>query len=234
VDTLQIRAFCPRHGYHLATVPAGQPLSEGRYSPTPTIPCDRCTEPNLANFQCFITDFGENTVLLKVRGNEYLDVPGQYKLTFLGTRESNHEQYGAGVEFQFKVAEGPYAGKLVSRTTSPDITPKNATRKMLVGLGADIKSGAESIDDAPFIGKSYVGIVEPKQSGKGCRVASVVPVVRKFWFKDAISTEPLLLTEREIQDCIDANSADGISVMAEGKLNDWHAPVAMGFRVNKA
>lgn len=80
--------------------------------------------------------------------------------------------YGPGLRWTFAVAAGPLAGQTTQRVTSPTPTPRNACGRILAGVvGRELRPG-ESVDLSPYIGRTYLVIVETGEGG-GTRVASV-------------------------------------------------------------
>jgi hypothetical protein len=95
---------------------------------------------------------------------------------FLGTEVSEPKPgstYGPGREWRFELTEGPFAGRVVSRTTAFDPTLRNSCGKLFTALiGGNVPIGTEvNIDD--FIGHRYLIMFEPNSVGTAARVASV-------------------------------------------------------------
>ena len=100
--------------------------------------------------------------------------PGSYRAEFVGVEKTNHELYGEGVVFQFRVTAGEHAGKIASRTGKPRATTGNTTGKMIAGLlGGQFKPGAVSLDEC--VGRTYMISVGFGQDGKKCRGEAVMP-----------------------------------------------------------
>jgi hypothetical protein len=99
---------------------------------------------------------------------------GIYKAEFLGVVKTEHEQYGAGARFDFKVIGGEHAGKIASRTCKPTPSPKNVTGKLMAALlGGSMKPG-EKVSLAGCIGKTFTIVVGLAANGETTRVESVV------------------------------------------------------------
>jgi hypothetical protein len=99
---------------------------------------------------------------------------GLYKAEFLGVQKTEHEQYGAGARFDFKVVGGEHDGKIASRTCKPTPSPKNVTGKLMAGLlGGAMKPG-EKVSLASCIGKVFTIVVGTAANGESTRVESVV------------------------------------------------------------
>lgn len=102
---------------------------------------------------------------------------GAYVLVFKGTEETSHEQFGAGLNFNFEVIEGVHKTRTIKRMTGNKPSPKNACGMMIVSLlggrklseGEDITASVNSC-----IGKKYSGIVS--QTDKGPRLTAIVPL----------------------------------------------------------
>jgi len=102
--------------------------------------------------------------------------PGVYRATFEGVAETNHEKYGAGVVFSWKVQGGEHDGKIASRAGKPEATTGNTTGKLLHQLlGEQFKAGEVNLDSV--VGKVFTIVVglSPQGDGKKTRVESCVP-----------------------------------------------------------
>jgi hypothetical protein len=99
---------------------------------------------------------------------------------FEGADERDPKQgtdYGIDLEWKYRITqEGPYKGRLVSRTTSLKPTLKNACGRMLSGLTGSATAVGTRVVIANYIGKVYDIMFEPNQAGTGTRVAAVSPV----------------------------------------------------------
>jgi hypothetical protein len=81
-----------------------------------------------------------------------------------------------GLEWQFEVLGGEYAGKVTSRTTGQDASPKNACGRMLADItGQPVWVGVE-IDITPYVGRPYQVRVGQNPNSDGTRVETVMPV----------------------------------------------------------
>ena len=106
-----------------------------------------------------------------------LDVPeGVYTAQFVGCVEKDHPEYGAGVAWDFRIAEGPHKGKAVGRVTSLVPTDKNACGKILSGLLGRRPEKGEEFDAQQFAGRAYQVVVEENSTHTGTRVAKVLAV----------------------------------------------------------
>jgi hypothetical protein len=103
---------------------------------------------------------------------------GSFRGTFVGVEpvpENKELGYGAGLRFKFRIDAGPFAGRLVSRITTPAPSPNNACGKILGGLaGHSLKEG-EQIDPDEFVNRQYMVVVATVKSG-ATRVEVVVPL----------------------------------------------------------
>ena len=101
---------------------------------------------------------------------------GNYKASFVGVEKVTHEEYGDGLRWQWKVIDGPQAGEIASRTTSPKPTTGNAAGKLLAAMtGTTLASGQKaSIRDC--IGKTFLISVMTTKSGNGTRVETAMPL----------------------------------------------------------
>ena len=102
--------------------------------------------------------------------------PGVYRAIFEGVAETNHETYGPGVVFSWKVQGGEHDGKIASRAGKPEATTGNTTGKLLAQLlGEQFKPGEVALDHC--VGRAYTIVValSPQGDGKKTRVESCVP-----------------------------------------------------------
>jgi hypothetical protein len=100
---------------------------------------------------------------------------GFYKAVFKTVEKTVHEEYGDGLKFIFEVVDGDQRGGLATRITNPKPSPKNAAGRMIAGVSGKSLSPGETIDLAPFIGKTYLLQVESVANGNGTRIGSVIP-----------------------------------------------------------
>jgi pyruvate/2-oxoglutarate dehydrogenase complex dihydrolipoamide acyltransferase (E2) component len=116
---------------------------------------------------------------LTVKESEFGVPVGTYVGEFVGCQEREPPKerpgYGRGLEWRFRVTEGPFTGKLTSRTTSPLPTTRNSCGRLLAAMaGGGLSVGAE-VDVDLFQGRRYVIQVEPSKFGDGTRVGTVFP-----------------------------------------------------------
>jgi hypothetical protein len=113
---------------------------------------------------------------LKVTEGKFGVPPGTYLVIFVGVKPNEHPKFGAGLEWQFIIADGPYKGRLISRTTSPEPTLKNSCGRILAGLVGGPVANNQEIDIDQFKGRTYQVVVETNDTGNGTRVGTVMPV----------------------------------------------------------
>jgi hypothetical protein len=99
---------------------------------------------------------------------------GHYVAKFLMVDQVEHEQYGAGLRWQFAVKEGPQTGQIVSRITDMSPSPRNAAGRMLAALiGRDVRPN-EEIDVDSLFGRTFMIVVGANANGLS-RVETVLP-----------------------------------------------------------
>lgn len=100
---------------------------------------------------------------------------GTYVAKYLGTVEKTHPEYGAGLEWQFKILGGVFDGKIISRTTAMEPTTKNSCGAMLRQLSGGAVEVGEEVDEAKFINHLYTVMVGPNSTGNGTRIETLMP-----------------------------------------------------------
>jgi hypothetical protein len=100
---------------------------------------------------------------------------GAYKAEFLGVKRTEHEEYGAGLRFEFKVVDGPQAGAIAARTTSAKPSPANGAGKLIAAITGTALVGGQKASLSACVGKPFLIVVEAGTGGKGTRIANVVP-----------------------------------------------------------
>lgn len=90
--------------------------------------------------------------------------PGSYLAKFVGTEQTEANEFGAGIRWQFEIASGALAGTKIGRTTGDKPTLKNACGKMLTGISGKTTVG-ETVELAQYIGNVYLIIVGPRPEG---------------------------------------------------------------------
>ncbi|MCG2685356.1 MAG: hypothetical protein L6306_17265 [Planctomycetales bacterium] len=101
--------------------------------------------------------------------------PGIYRASFQTVEDTEHEEYGAGLKFDFLIEEGDCAGQHASRITSDQPTPKNAAGRMLAGITGAAITAETDVDLQPFVGRLYLIQVEETKNGGSTRIASAMP-----------------------------------------------------------
>jgi hypothetical protein len=100
--------------------------------------------------------------------------PGAYRATFQGVKRTEHEEYGAGLRFEWTVLDGPQAGAVAAVTTGAKPTAANKAGRLIAALTGAALVGGQKASLSACVGKTYLVVVEATPSGKGSRVASVV------------------------------------------------------------
>src|SRR5262245_15571090 len=98
---------------------------------------------------------------------------GSYVARFEGVEQTQHETYGEGLRWKFKVLQGPQAGQLASRTTGLKPSAKNGCGKVLAGLVGRALDLDEEIDIVQYVGRTYLIVVQAGEKG-GTRVEAVI------------------------------------------------------------
>ena len=99
---------------------------------------------------------------------------GTHQATFEGVEATSHDEYGPGIRWRFRIDEGEYADKVVSRTTTDVATLNNLCGRFLAMVaGCSIQEACEQDTDA-FVGVIGTIAVEPLTSGEGVRVSEFV------------------------------------------------------------
>jgi hypothetical protein len=99
---------------------------------------------------------------------------GHYRCEFLGVKQATHEEYGAGLRFEFRVLDGPHAGAVASRTTSARPTPGNAGGRLISQITGANLAGGQKVSLRDCVGRTFLVIAEPTKSGTGTRIGSVI------------------------------------------------------------
>jgi len=94
------------------------------------------------------------------------EVPGGvYDAVFDGVKQTDHEQYGAGLQWCWTISAGRYRNQQVYRTTKTQASGRNTAGKFLVALtGLALEQAAQKdVDD--YIGAQCSVIVGCGESG---------------------------------------------------------------------
>lgn len=102
--------------------------------------------------------------------------PGNYRATFDGVETTVHEEYGDGLRWRWKVIDGPQAGVIATRTTSPKPTTGNAAGKLIAAMTGATLAGGQKASVRDCVGKTFVIQVAATKSGTGTRVETAMPV----------------------------------------------------------
>ena len=98
---------------------------------------------------------------------------GVYKVKFVGTEETEHDEYGKGCKFVFEVDSGDHAGEQATRITGPTPTPKNACGRMIAGISGETLKPGVRIDLASHVGEIYMIQVEETKNDS-TRIGTVI------------------------------------------------------------
>ncbi len=101
--------------------------------------------------------------------------PGTYRGTFLGVEATSHEEFGPGLRWTWRVIDGPQAGVIASRTTSPTPTVANACGKLIGSMIGSQLTGGQKASVAGLVGKTFILSVMTTKSGNGTRVETALP-----------------------------------------------------------
>jgi hypothetical protein len=104
--------------------------------------------------------------------------PGIYRGTFQTVENTEHEEFGAGLKFDFLIADGDHKGEHATRITGAEPTPKNAAGRLLAGITGQTLVPNTSVDLAPFVGREYLLQVEETKTGS-TRIATAMPAWTK-------------------------------------------------------
>jgi hypothetical protein len=120
--------------------------------------------------------------------NEAYDLePGTYKGVFEGAVENNSNRgkkipgtdrvYDAGMEWKWRLSEGPLAGSLATRLTGQKPTKKSGCRTMLIGVMGRAPNRGERVNLQDYVGRSYeiTVSVHPEDDAKTI-ISSVKPL----------------------------------------------------------
>lgn len=101
---------------------------------------------------------------------------GIYRAEFLGVKKTEHDEFGVGARFDFKVVgSGEHDGKISSRTTKPTPSAKNVCGKLMAAIIGRAMNPGEKVNLSPFIGKTFTIVVGVAANGQSTRVESVLP-----------------------------------------------------------
>ena len=100
---------------------------------------------------------------------------GAYKAEYLGVKRTEHPEYGAGLRFEFRVLDGPQAGAVAAVTTGAKPTPANKAGKVIAQLTGTTLAGGQKANLSGAVGRTFLIVCEATPSGKGTRIANVVP-----------------------------------------------------------
>lgn len=101
---------------------------------------------------------------------------GNYRAEFIGVEKTTHEEYGEGLRWSWKVIDGPQAGVIATRTTSPKPTTGNAAGRLISAMTNATLAGGQKASIRDCIGKVFLIQVAVTKSGTGTRVETAIPV----------------------------------------------------------
>lgn len=113
---------------------------------------------------------------LKMSESKFGAPVGMYKLRFVELKETEHPEYGPGLEWKFEITEGEHKGKVVSRTTAPVPTPKNSCGTIVKSLTGGAFSVGQELDVDSLVGRHFQGMVEANSTGTGTRLGTLMPL----------------------------------------------------------
>jgi len=102
---------------------------------------------------------------------------GFYSAEFIGTEMAEHEEYGPGIRWKFRVIDnGEFQGFDVSKTTAAYATAGNGTGRLLAAISGvgKIDPSLGKVDMRTYIGQVYRLNVLESPNG-GTRIDSVQP-----------------------------------------------------------
>lgn len=101
---------------------------------------------------------------------------GNYRATFEGVEKTTHEEFGEGLRWSWKVIDGPQAGVIATRTTSPKPTTGNAAGKLIAAMTGVTLAGGQKASVRDCVGKVFLISVQATKSGTGTRVETAMPL----------------------------------------------------------
>jgi hypothetical protein len=101
---------------------------------------------------------------------------GNYKARFVGVEQTTHEEYGDGLRWKWEVVDGPQAGVIATRTTSPKPTTGNAAGKLIAAMTGATLAGGQKASVRDCVGKTFLISVQATKSGTGTRVETAIPL----------------------------------------------------------
>ncbi len=102
--------------------------------------------------------------------------PGQYLAVFEDVTPTNHDKYGPGLLWSFRVTHGDESGRKAQRTTKPNPTPRNSCGKFLAGLVGGMPQEGQVVDTDACIGRQYRITIADTNTPGITRIEHVQPV----------------------------------------------------------
>ena len=100
---------------------------------------------------------------------------GVYRAKFVDVEKTEHDEFGDGLKFVFKVVEGNHVGESATRITGAKPTVKNAAGKMISGITGQSLTPGSNVDLASCVGREYLVQVETTKNDS-TRIASVMSI----------------------------------------------------------
>lgn len=101
---------------------------------------------------------------------------GEYVAAFVGLKKTNHEKWGPGLQFRFKVLEGPEAGSETVRTGKAVPRPSNSSGRLLAGLLGRPFAPKEKLSIGNLVGKRFRVLVNAGKDGVSTRLDSIIRI----------------------------------------------------------
>lgn len=98
---------------------------------------------------------------------------GAYRASFVDVEPTEHEEFGSGLRFIFKVIGGDHDGEFATRITSDRPTPKNAAGRMIAGIEGNGLSPGMQVDLTSHVNEEYLIQVEETKNGS-TRIGAVI------------------------------------------------------------
>ena len=193
--------------------------------------------------------------VLRMQESKFGAPKGIYQGKFLGINPmkdsgrlgKDGKPMAPGIEWQFEIVEGDYAGKIVGRITAATPTKANSCGKLLQGLVGKQLSANDETDVNDYVGQTYqvvvgAGVENPdktqvteifRQGGKAAPSSSAgtppAPPRKpgssgsaEFWVVQMEGVDPVKMDKKFLQKWLNENSKDSreIDVCPVG-TQDW-------------
>ncbi len=94
----------------------------------------------------------------------------------MGTESYEHDEFGPGLRWEFRVLTGDYSGQFISRITGRSPGPRNACGRLLSGLLGRVVSPGEEIETDSLRHQRFIVDVAETSNGS-VRVEQVAPAL---------------------------------------------------------